>query len=515
MPNALAHAAILIWPLVVVILFRALPIPKAVAISIVAGYLLLPTELAFDLPVLPAFGKNLAASLPALLMALFMARRQNPYTVRPSLQKDVPRALDGWFPKAVLPAICVLVLIGNPFLTVMMNGDAIVFPGRTLPGLRPYDAAASVLSSGMALLPFFLARKFLAHPRDQAMLLGLLCLAGLAYSLPALFEVRMSPQLNRMVYGFFPHSWAQHVRAGGFRPLVFLEHGLRLGIFLAICLLASLGFLRTCKSGERWRFWLAALWLLMTLVLSKNLGATIITLLFAPLILFFGARLQLLSAAVFAAVVLVYPMARGAGIIPTEFIVSTVSDTNSSERAQSLNFRFTHEDMLMAKANERPLFGWGGWGRSRIYNEMGNDISVTDGTWIIIFGTSGWIGYLAQFGLLTLPIILLAFRRGNEVTLASSALCLILAANLVDLLPNSSLTPITWLMAGAVVGRLEAKRIDEPKSEVETVQPQRISPYSRSFPVQSAMSRQPSTSQYEAEDSTIQRRSVSGRRVTR
>ena len=38
----------------------------------------------------------------------------------------------------------------------------------------------------------------------------------------------------------------------------------------------------------------------------------------------------------------------------------------------------------------RPIFGWGGWGRNRVYDEMGNDMAVTDGYWIIFFG-SPWI----------------------------------------------------------------------------------------------------------------------------
>ncbi|MEM6420991.1 MAG: hypothetical protein AAF698_00270, partial [Pseudomonadota bacterium] len=34
-------------------------------------------------------------------------------------------------------------------------------------------------------------------------------------------------------------------------------------------------------------------------------------------------------------------------------------------------------------------------------------------------------------------------------------LCLVVAANLLDLLPNASVSPVLWLMAGALIGRLE------------------------------------------------------------
>jgi hypothetical protein len=93
-----------------------------------------------------------------------------------------------------------------------------------------------------------------------------------------------------------------------------------------------------------------------------------------------------------------------------------------------------------------------------VYDESGRDISTTDGRWIIAIGSEGWLGYLARFGLLTLPIILLTLRkRKYEVTLATSALSLLLAGNLVDLIPNATSTPLTWLMAGALLGRLELK----------------------------------------------------------
>ena len=136
----------------------------------------------------------------------------------------------------------------------------------------------------------------------------------------------------------------------------------------------------------------------------------------------------------------------------------------------SLDFRFRNEDVLLEHANEKPLFGWGGWGRNMVYDEKGRNISITDGKWVIIFGKDGWFGYLATFGLLTLPVMLLAIRRRDDLTLASSALSVALVANLIDLIPNSGLTPLTWLMAGAIAGRLELGRVDNTSSETEAAQ---------------------------------------------
>jgi hypothetical protein len=149
-------------------------------------------------------------------------------------------------------------------------------------------------------------------------------------------------------------------------------------------------------------------------------------------------------------------------------VVALAADI-STDRADSLGFRLRNENILLARANLKPLLGWGGWDRNRVFDPVtGEDLSTTDGTWIIVIGISGWSGYLARFGLLTLPIMALAWRAwrgragprgvaggGPEIDVASSGLCLCLAANLLDLIPNSGLTPLTWMLAGAIMGRAE------------------------------------------------------------
>ena len=108
------------------------------------------------------------------------------------------------------------------------------------------------------------------------------------------------------------------------------------------------------------------------------------------------------------------------------------------------------------------MFGWGRWGRSRIYDEWGNDIGVTDGRWIITLGQFGIFGFLAEFGLLALTVFraasALRFAESERDSVFLGALALIIAINMIDLLPNASLSPWTWLLAGALLGRAEALR---------------------------------------------------------
>ena len=103
---------------------------------------------------------------------------------------------------------------------------------------------------------------------------------------------------------------------------------------------------------------------------------------------------------------------------------------------------------------------------------VGVDNSVTDGMWIIAFGQFGLFGFLAQFGLLILPIVSAwqAFKRNSSDVEAVllAGLTLMLAINVVDLLPNSALSPFTWLIAGAVLGRSEVIRSHVPNASRQT-----------------------------------------------
>lgn len=436
-------AALFAWPALTAIFFNSMRLPLAIVVTVLAGYLVLPEATKLDLPGLPALNKGTIPVLSALLMIAIVSGREQ------------VASLAGAFPRSWIVRLLVPIMAAGAFLTVITNPDPLIYGPTFLPGLRPYDAFSAVLWVAMMLLPLVLARKYLAHPERHVMLLQVFCIAGLGYSLLALFEVRMSPQLNNWVYGFFSHVWAQHVRpGGGYRPIVFLEHGLLVSIFFSATVLAALGLARVDRE-RRGLFLVAALWLTFTLFMTKSLGAFVITLVLGPLVLFLSARAQLLAAAIIAGLFLSYPMARSGDLLPLDRILE-ITEGLSEDRAGSFETRLKNEEILLDKASERPLFGWGGWGRSRIFDERGTDITITDGYWIIALGVGGWTRYLTEFGLLAIPILLVFFnRRRYRLGIETSALALILAGNLVDMIPNSSITPLSWLLAGALWGRVE------------------------------------------------------------
>ena len=443
MPNALAYLVLFGFPLFAVVLFRLLPLQRALIWTILLGHLFLPSEMMFKIPMLPGIDRALVPAVTAWILCALMA---------PKLQPAADMASRSG--RQVIFALLGLVLL-TPFLTVLQNMAPII-DGRTyLPGLRLYDAISMISQIVINLIPLWLGIRYLNTHDGHKALLEAFAITGLIYTFPALLEIRLSPQLHSWIYGYFPHDFVQHIRDGGFRPVVFLNHGLMVGIYFCISIIAAVVLYREARREQRnaWPWLLAAVWLVGVLFLSKSLGALALALGFGLVVLLLGRRPQIIVAVVVGFIVILYPMLRGAGLIPIDTVMSIVESINE-DRARSLQFRIDNEEALLAHANEKPLAGWGSWGRNSLYDpDTGAMTSVTDGIWVFFIGVFGWLGYIGRFGLLTIPILFFALRsRQLGPSLITPGLMVVLAATLVDLLPNAGLVNYIWLMAGAVAG---------------------------------------------------------------
>ena len=244
-----------------------------------------------------------------------------------------------------------------------------------------------------------------------------LVIAGLMYSLPMIFELRVSPQLANWIYGYFPAiDGHPRFRFGGYRPVVFLDNGLSLSFFVLTCLLASIALWRAkLRIGSLPPSGVGA-YLAAILILCKSGGALVYGIAGGFLVAVTSPRIQAKIAIVLVSIGLLYPILRANDIFPTKILVNMAELVND-ERAQSLRFRFENEDRLLARASQRFWFGWGRYGRNRVYEEgTGRDIGTTDGAWIITLGTFGIVGFLAQFGLLSLPV----WRAASAIKLSNS-----------------------------------------------------------------------------------------------
>jgi hypothetical protein len=243
--------------------------------------------------------------------------------------------------------------------------------------------------------------------------------------------------------------------------MVFMGHGLAVALFTATSFAASAAFWRTGIRVVRFAPTVVTTYLGVLLILCKTWGALFYAAIMVPLVRFARPRSQILIAVALATFALLYPILKTADLVPTKAMVEYAKSINE-ERGQSLETRFDNEQQLLDRASQRIWFGWGRFGRSRVYGSWGGDISITDGRWIITIGQFGIFGFVAEFGLLALPIwramSALRFTQSMRDQIFLSTLALILAINMIDLLPNSDLTPWTWLLTGALLGRAEALR---------------------------------------------------------
>lgn len=451
MPNTFAYITLFIYPVVSLLALRNRPLTMSIPIAVFGAYLFLPMSTEFDLPILPPYEKNLAGVVAALLLIGAYTRNR----MKRSIGPPVRIGPSGWLPKAWWVRFCLLGIVGGAFMTAVTNSEPLIYGPTVLEGMTLYAAFSDILSFVMMLLPLALGRRYLASSEGQrSILVVYAAMAGL-YSLPVLFEARMSPQLHIWIYGFFQHLFEQHIRGGAFRPIVFLEHGLFVGIFLSMGFFAAISLAREATGASKMRLLGLAAFLYGVLFLSRNLGALIIATAFAPVLLLAPKRAQALIAAALVITVLIYPTLRGANLFPIDTILSWANAIDV-ERGASLEFRFVNEEFLLERAAQKPLFGWGGYGRNEIFNAAGRDISTVDGTWIILLGTGGWVRFLSTFLLLAIPVVLLTFHlRKSASDSVSVALAMITAANMIDLIPNSAITPLTWLILGSLIGRLE------------------------------------------------------------
>ncbi|WP_299681646.1 hypothetical protein [uncultured Roseobacter sp.] len=434
--------ALYLWPAISAVILRNMRLPLAILVVIFAGYMFLPVKFAIDFPMIPPMDKHAIPVMTIMAGVLLFA----------TLRESAPNQ-PGLLPKSLLARILIGLVVLGAIGTAITNGDRIVTPQEVKRPLSLYDGVSMAIGYVILILPVLIGRKYFARAETHRLILIVFCIAACIYALPALFEVRMSPRLNRWIYGFTPHDWRMHVRGGGWRPMVFLEHGLRVSLFFALGLIAAVGLFRM---GWKVGFTMvASAGLAVTLVLTKSLGAVIIAALIVPLVFFLNTRLLILAAAVIGTIVLTYPILRGGGYVPIDKALELAARVDE-KRAGSLRVRVENEEIMLARAAERPVFGWGGFGRSRVRNEKGNDITTADGYWVIMIGRVGWVHYIGEFGLMTAPMVLLFLqRRRLGITRDTAILSIIVAANMIDLIPNSGHSPILFLIVGALWGRLE------------------------------------------------------------
>jgi hypothetical protein len=462
------HYILFAWPVLVVLLFPLLRKRHAVIAAFVVGLLFLP-QVEWSPENIPKpkplaypgfeFGKKNVISY-AILLALVVYDPKRLFSFR-LRWFDLPML--GW-------SLC-------PFWSCLSN-DVGVAAGFS-------QTRDQFLEWGA---PYFVGRIYINDLESfRDLVIGTL-LGALVYVPLCLLETRISPQLHKIIYGFHQHEFLQTVRLGGYRPMVFMKHGLAVSMLMVSGTLIALwlwctGSLRGLPPlpGKRPipTGWLVLV-LLVSTVLSRSTGALAFGMAGAGVL--FLARLwpTRIAMIVLLAAAPLYITDRVTSNVIGESAVEWLQTNFNAERAASYQFRLDNEDLLMDKAFKQPYFGWSGWGRSRVVDSEGRDIAVTDGMWIITLGCWGFVGLVLLYLAMLVPVVrflwLVPPRQWSRPLFAPAAVAaVVIILHMLDNVLNAMPNPAYMLMAAGLGGlagvRVPQTGVVEPQaaqSEVAT-----------------------------------------------
>jgi tetratricopeptide (TPR) repeat protein len=433
----LVPIALIGWIPLVIVLFALMPVRTATAVAVIGAWLFLP-PFGITISGLPDYTKVTAAAVGCMLGTLLFGTDR--------LLSFRPR----WF--------------DMPMLMWCLCGICSSLEN----GLGLYDGLSDALNFTLLWgLPYLVGRIYFGTPEDLRYFAVAMVIGGLIYVPPCVLEMRISPQLLRIFYGNSPFL---AVRLGGYRPQVFFFTGLECGLWMVAAALAAWwmwyrGGLRRIKMIPFGSVLLPIL--IATAILCRSTGA-IALLALGMIVLWVSDRFK--TRLLLAALLLPGPLYVGTRVTQLwtgQSAVDLADALVGADRAQSLEYRFMCENLLIKRAIQRPIFGWGGWARSAVYfgeDEPGSSYTpvnqrknvTTDGFWIIILGTKGYVGLGLFYLSFVLPAVRFLWRFParslGDPRLAAAWLAVgFLNMYIIDCLLNSFPNAIYITLAGGLI----------------------------------------------------------------
>ncbi len=398
------------------LLFALLRARTALLATFLIAVLFLPC-FSYKMAILPAYGKASAGAYMALVGTLLF-HPQLLLQFRPRWVDIFPLAWTLW---QIVPSLA--------------NGFGL------------YDGAAMALNHFLVwTVPFFLGRVYFTEPAHVRQVGIALVVGGLAYVLPCAIEIKYSPQFHFWLYGTYNSSFAENVRLDGFRPVVFMTHGLMLGMWMCMTALVATWLWWTEKKlrVSSMPIGRVAIILLVVGVFTRSTGAVGLMILGGlALIVTFRFRTKLALIAMIA-ITPTYIFLRYYDLWdPVVIGQFAAAATGDSGREGSLTARTGQEAVVIAEMHQRPLAGWGHWGPGQ------------DQLWLILGRNTGLPGlalWIAYFSLpLSLTMTRAAWSRGPIRTYGIPIGC-VCVLHVIDGLFNGMYNPMYVLSAGAVSG---------------------------------------------------------------
>lgn len=418
-----ATLALYLWIPLCLLLFVRFPAQRAAIIGLLAAWQFLPMDEIYISP-LPVYDKMAAACYGILLgTLLFDVERIATFT---PTWIDIP---------AIILGIC-------PAFSQIENGLSPISP--TFNQMVQWGA------------PYFIGRLYITDLKSFRKLALGIFMAALIYIPFAFIEFGMGPLMHEKVYGYPAFvDWTQAKRYGGWRPVLFMQHGLMVAAWMMVAALTGIWLWTTKTVKKVFGKPIKPLAILLIFVFF-NCRSTGAWLLFAVgLLLLFGSKLLKSSILILAVttIVFLYLIGGVTGTTPTDTLLQGISFM-SEERVASLRFRFNNEHILGAQARKKLLFGWGDSGKHQVYHENGQ-LAITDSLWIILFGFNGAVALFSWACMMLIPVVRFCAmyppKLWHRPKVAPAAVLTVgLLLYVVDCLLNAMTNPVYTVIVGGL-----------------------------------------------------------------
>ena len=319
-------------------------------------------------------------------------------------------------------------------------------------GLGVYDGFVVALDLFLLWgLPWFVGRFIFATPKNKKILIQYCIAAALVYVPFCLYEMKMAPILHSELYGYAPRGHSglrgESLRFGLWRPMVFLETGLQLSLFMGIS--SVLAFWGALTHGVREILRIpvgkASAVLVIITVFCVSTGSIILTLLGWCFVFISRSKLKVYLLITICLIPILYPIYRMVNIGGLDVNISQ-DESMLSDREASLRFRIDSEDKFLQRWTQHPLLGW----TSR-YFRFSERKSIPDSLWIQMLCKFGLIGWMAVTAAMVLPVgnACRVLGRTTAHRRAEYILGLSVLIFMLDCLFNAMECPVYMIMAGA------------------------------------------------------------------
>lgn len=423
--ESLVEVALLGWIPASIILFACLPPLRALVLTYVGAWLMLPMA-KISIQGFWDLDKVVAANVGALLGAVLFAT----HTLR------------GF--RIQTGDVLVVAFCGCGLLSSVDNG-------------RGFYDGVSAFSQELFYfgIPFLLGRIIVKGRGEFLEASRMMVFAAAVYAVFALWEWRMSPQIHQTLYGVFQHQFIQHYRWGFYRPILCFPHALSLGMFMAWASVLAFWLYRSRQLGPMLGIpaevfvALPIAGLLASMSLSPW-GLAIIALAMLYSWQRSRNRIWLYGPVLF---VTIWMAGRFTGATDGRWLTALAANV-STERADSLQYRIDAESLILDNVKKQPILGFGR-GKQQTGQEENTRPLANDGLWVIMVGRYGLVGLGLFFAWWCWPLMMArSASRELEANPAIMVQLVGIGIEAMNFMFNGVTSPLVTLMCGGVVSSL-------------------------------------------------------------